>query len=32
VFNLGHGISQHTDPEHVTALVKAVHELSRKYH
>jgi len=32
VFNLGHGISQHTNPEHVAALVKAVHELSRKYH
>jgi uroporphyrinogen decarboxylase len=24
VFNLGHGISQHTPPEHVTALVEAV--------
>jgi uroporphyrinogen decarboxylase len=32
VFNLGHGISQHTNPEHVSALVKAVHELSKKYH
>jgi len=32
VFNLGHGISQHTDPEHAAVLVKAVHELSRKYH
>ncbi len=32
VFNLGHGISQHTNPEHVSALVAAVHELSRKYH
>ncbi|HET7831864.1 MAG TPA: uroporphyrinogen decarboxylase [Gallionella sp.] len=32
VFNLGHGISQHTNPEHVAALVTAVHELSRKYH
>jgi len=30
VFNLGHGISQHTPPEHVTALVDAVHELSRR--
>ncbi|MBA2689899.1 MAG: uroporphyrinogen decarboxylase, partial [Burkholderiales bacterium] len=29
VFNLGHGISQHTPPEHVAALVEAVHELSR---
>ena len=25
VFNLGHGISQHTPPEHVAALVDAVH-------
>ncbi|MFI4930588.1 MAG: uroporphyrinogen decarboxylase [Burkholderiales bacterium] len=25
VFNLGHGISQHTPPEHVHALVEAVH-------
>ncbi|GAB4127882.1 MAG: uroporphyrinogen decarboxylase [Sideroxydans sp.] len=32
VFNLGHGISQHTDPDNVAALVAAVHELSRKYH
>jgi uroporphyrinogen decarboxylase len=32
VFNLGHGISQHTPPEHVAALVDAVHELSRPYH
>lgn len=32
VFNLGHGISQHTDPENAAALVQAVHELSRKYH
>jgi uroporphyrinogen decarboxylase len=30
VFNLGHGISQHTPPEHVTALVETVHEHSRK--
>jgi uroporphyrinogen decarboxylase len=25
VFNLGHGISQHTSPDHVQALVEAVH-------
>ncbi len=25
VFNLGHGICQHTPPEHVTALIEAVH-------
>ena len=28
VFNLGHGISQHTPPEHVAALVEAVHQRS----
>jgi uroporphyrinogen decarboxylase len=32
VFNLGHGISQFTPPEHVTALVDAVHRLSQPYH
>ena len=32
VFNLGHGVSQHTNPEHVGVLVDAVHELSRAYH
>ena len=30
IFNLGHGISQHTPPEHVTALVEAVHRHSRQ--
>ncbi|MBQ0933798.1 uroporphyrinogen decarboxylase [Ideonella paludis] len=30
VFNLGHGISQFTPPEHVSALVEAVHTHSRK--
>ena len=30
IFNLGHGISQHTPPESVAALVGAVHEHSRK--
>ncbi|MBX3598989.1 MAG: uroporphyrinogen decarboxylase [Rubrivivax sp.] len=29
VFNLGHGISQYTPPEHVAALVEAVHTHSR---
>jgi len=29
VFNLGHGISQHTPAEHVAALVEAVHGHSR---
>lgn len=32
VFNLGHGVSQFTPPEHVKALVEAVHELSPPYH
>ena len=32
VFNLGHGISQFTQPENAAAMVEAVHELSRKYH
>jgi uroporphyrinogen decarboxylase len=32
VFNLGHGISQHTDPERLGVLVDAVHDLSRAYH
>ena len=30
IFNLGHGISQFTPPDHVTALVEAVHAHSRK--
>lgn len=30
IFNLGHGISQHTPPEHVQALVEAVHSHSRQ--
>ena len=32
VFNLGHGVSQFTPPDHVKALVDAVHQLSRPYH
>jgi len=32
VFNLGHGIHQHVNPDHVTAFVDAVHELSAQYH
>ena len=28
VFNLGHGISQHTPPEHVSVLVDAIHQRS----
>ena len=30
VFNLGHGISQFTPPENVTALIETVHDYSRK--
>jgi uroporphyrinogen decarboxylase len=30
IFNLGHGISQFTPPEHVSALVNAVHSHSRR--
>nr|WP_299245902.1 uroporphyrinogen decarboxylase [uncultured Halomonas sp.] len=32
IFNLGHGISQFTDPDHVTAFMDALHELSPAYH
>lgn len=32
VFNLGHGINQHVNPEHAKVLVDAVHELSQPYH
>ncbi len=30
IFNLGHGVSQHTPPENVAALVEAVHSCSRR--
>jgi uroporphyrinogen decarboxylase len=30
IFNLGHGINQHTPPEHVQALVEVVHSHSRQ--
>jgi uroporphyrinogen decarboxylase len=32
VFNLGHGISQHTPPENVSALIETVRGLSGSYH
>jgi uroporphyrinogen decarboxylase len=32
VFNLGHGIQPGVEPEHVAAMVAAVHELSPPYH
>jgi uroporphyrinogen decarboxylase len=30
IFNLGHGISQYTPPDHVSALVQAVHVHSKR--
>jgi len=32
VFNLGHGVQPDTDPQHVAAMIAAVHELSPAYH
>lgn len=32
IFNLGHGITPEINPEHVAALVEAVHDLSGPYH
>ncbi len=32
VFNLGHGIQPGVDPDHVSAMIAAVHELSPAYH
>ena len=32
VFNLGHGIHQHVEPERAGAFIEAVHELSAPYH
>jgi len=32
VFNLGHGITQHTPPENANAMIEAVHWQSRRYH
>ncbi|WP_116368018.1 uroporphyrinogen decarboxylase [Parahaliea mediterranea] len=32
VFNLGHGITPEVNPDHVTAFVEAVQELSPQYH
>lgn len=32
VFNLGHGIHQHIDPEHAGAFIESVHELSASFH
>jgi uroporphyrinogen decarboxylase len=32
VFNLGHGIHQHVDPDHAKAFIDAVHELSAPFH
>ena len=32
VFNLGHGITPDVPPEHVAAMIEAVHEYSPAYH
>ena len=32
VFNLGHGIHQHVEPDKVAVVVDTVHDLSRRYH
>ena len=32
VFNLGHGIHQHVNPEHAKVFIDSVHELSAQYH
>lgn len=32
IFNLGHGVSQFTDPDHVAAFIEALHEFSPRYH
>jgi len=32
VFNLGHGIHQHVNPDHAKAFIDAVHELSADFH
>lgn len=32
VFNLGHGITPEVNPDHVSAFIDSVHELSAKYH
>ena len=32
VFNLGHGVHPHVDPDHLAVMADAVHELSAPYH
>ncbi len=32
VFNLGHGIHQHINPENVSVFINSVHEFSEQYH
>lgn len=32
IFNLGHGIHPEINPEHMQALIQAVHELSPAFH
>ena len=32
IFNLGHGITEHTPPEHVDVMLNTVHEYSQQFH
>jgi len=32
IFNLGHGITEHTPPEHVDIMLKAVRNYSQQFH
>ena len=32
IFNLGHGVHPHIDPENVAVFIDAVHTLSGQYH
>ena len=32
IFNLGHGITEHTPPEHVDVMLKTVREYSEQFH
>jgi uroporphyrinogen decarboxylase len=32
VFNLGHGVQPDVNPDHVAAMIEAVHDLSPVYH
>jgi uroporphyrinogen decarboxylase len=32
IFNLGHGITEHTPPEYVDVMLNTVHEYSQQFH